>query len=470
MAMPIKRELVGPTRQGGFIGPRRALLFRRKQVPSLNIDFSTGSGLASLVALTFTRATTATVTGYAADAVSGASQIVIPVASGEMRIQGARRVSQGVYSNVLADGTPITGTIGYLPEGARTNLCLYSNALTSTWSEVGTTETTQNVTGPDGATSAWTMTDDDGGVVEHRWQGINISSGTTYTYSYFIKKTTGALTAYPVLQVYDPTANKMAGGTIDTTNGTIAKWTAYTGTTMMASFSVNVENFNADYWRVWLTFTAESSNTHRVYFIPAGRSSYSTTGPNDVAATGSAVYYGAQFEAGALPSTYQPTGAAAVARNADVLSCSHTGLLSDEQGTVYVEASVPWTTQNFDGFGAAFIGLGGGSQVCPLGSYFTYAATQINSNDGTNNVGLNSQPSLATGVRKMATTWSGSTRTIAHSGNTSTGAYDGSWGTTGIFIGTGGGSTAMGPPYGPIKAVRIYRTRLSDAQLASLTS
>lgn len=56
---------------------------------------------------TITRATTATVMGYAPAAVLADGQTLLTVASGELRFQGARRISEGVWSTVDANGVPI---------------------------------------------------------------------------------------------------------------------------------------------------------------------------------------------------------------------------------------------------------------------------------------------------------------------------------------------------------------------------
>lgn len=106
---------------------------------------------------TFTRATPAYVTGYASDAEDGASQTEILCASGEARFSGARRVSEGVWSDVLADGTPIPDAelLGYLREGARTQyLGVTASPATQTTASLGTGTYTLWVVGTGSATSS----------------------------------------------------------------------------------------------------------------------------------------------------------------------------------------------------------------------------------------------------------------------------------------------------------------------------
>lgn len=80
---------------------------------------------------TFTRATTATVMGYGPTANPTDGQTLLTVAANEARFVGARRISEGVWSNRFADGNliPSSTNTGYKAEGARTNLVLNSATL-----------------------------------------------------------------------------------------------------------------------------------------------------------------------------------------------------------------------------------------------------------------------------------------------------------------------------------------------------
>ncbi len=62
---------------------------------------------------TFTRASTATVMGYGPTANPGDDAILLTVAANEARFEGARRISEGVWSNTYADGTPLPTTYTY---------------------------------------------------------------------------------------------------------------------------------------------------------------------------------------------------------------------------------------------------------------------------------------------------------------------------------------------------------------------
>jgi hypothetical protein len=86
----------------------------------------------------FARSTTATCMGYAPDAVAGASQVLLTCAVNEARFQGARRISEGVWDNKLADGTLIPDSqITLLREEASTNLVKESSWVTSDATFIG---------------------------------------------------------------------------------------------------------------------------------------------------------------------------------------------------------------------------------------------------------------------------------------------------------------------------------------------
>jgi hypothetical protein len=113
---------------------KKVVLFGSNPKPSLDLDFSKAAIPASL---TFTRTTVATVMAYAPTAVAGDLPLVTSVAINEARFQNARRISQGVWSNVLNDGSAIPLSITLLVEEARTNLFINSNDLTAITTTLG---------------------------------------------------------------------------------------------------------------------------------------------------------------------------------------------------------------------------------------------------------------------------------------------------------------------------------------------
>ncbi len=210
--------------------------------------------------------------------------------------------------------------LGYLAEAAATNSLLQSNAFTTTWVD-GSASPVQNAVGPDGSTSAWTLTDSSAVGGSYITQDITLTA-TSYTLSFRVKKTTGAQASYPVALFYLAATTGLAGVTVDTTNGVATAWTAYTGFTGVNG-SATCKSYSANYWQVSLTFTGTAA-AWTLRFYPAGTANATqSTGSLDLTAQGSAVFYGAQVELGSAATSYTPRGTAvdgSGTRNADVLT------------------------------------------------------------------------------------------------------------------------------------------------------
>ncbi len=361
-------------------------------------------------------------------------------------------------------GNPIAAStmLGYSAEGARTNLCLQSNAFTTTWGGGGTTTTpTQNVVGPDGALSAWTLTDNDAGVTEFLFQTITLTA-SAYTYSVFVKKTTGAQASYPVIAAL--TGTTIALATIDTSNGIATSWTANTGRTILSGASASCVSFNANYWRVSLTYTATVAAYNHYLFPAATKVSNQSTGDFDVTATGSAVFYGAQVELGSFASSYIPTTTVAVTRNASVLTYSSAGNIDGTKGWCYAELGTNWASP-----GGQKNALGFSAGIDGLINHSSSIATGLRIYDSTNSVEKSSVATMQNSSVKYSGTWGGTTMSITGGGAAvATGAFDGSIGGTTIAIGCSG--TGASNWDGTIRNVRIGQRALSASELQAVTA
>lgn len=440
-------------KQRGYLSAAMKLILFGGIAPSFELPLNDkGAGEVNLVPSrangnptpTFTRATTAYTTL--------SDGTLFQVASGVPR---SCYSSAGVY-------------LGYLAEGARTNLCLQSQTFDAVGWSPAIGFLLKNAIGPDGVTnSATTITDANVGATEYVTQTVSLTNATTYTQSIFVKKTVGALSVFPTFGVFTATDTKRAGCTIDTTNGTVVKWTAFTGSTMLAAFSCAIESTNTSYWRVSLTFTTESTSSHALCIVvPAALATQSADGTSDVALTGSLVIYGAQLEAASFASSYIPTTTAAVTRNADVLTYPSAGNADSAEGSFYAECtSNSWANTvnkwslNYAGSGAPY----SHSSASNFGSMQMY--------DGTNTA--NGPNGLApVGTMKLAGRYSAATLLQMAIANGQLGAaarpFDGSMNATAIAIGCLVGGTSQFD--GCIKNVRIYPRALSDAKLIAMTT
>lgn len=210
--------------------------------------------------------------------------------------------------------------LGLLIEEQRTNELAYSEQFdNAAWVQTNTPTITANSTAaPDGATTADTVAD----TSTTAWQLIHqvaasFTGGGTYAGSCFVKKdATGRATRFPVFRV------AYQGGTannydikLDTSTG---EFSLVAGGTGAGAATGGVEDWG-DYWRVWVAGPDNGANTSAQFEIyPAGGADAAWTTANT--ANGSVIVWGAQLEAGALPTSYIPTTTAAVTRAADICS------------------------------------------------------------------------------------------------------------------------------------------------------
>lgn len=242
---------------------------------------------------------------------------------------GATTATAGLLENEpridYTDGTP-----SLLLEPQRVNLVTQSEYFDGThWSKQNAIlVNTNSHTSPEGIQNATELDGFDSSNFQSISQYITTDAGA-YTLSVFLKKTTGALTHYPAVvmgSVYKYVI-------INSTTGTYAE---ATGTN--DNDYVKIQNWNDDWWRVIVTNTI-SAGSQRFAIYPSLSANGTTL---SLSATGTNVFYGAQFEAGSYPTSYIPNhSGGSVTRTAE--SFSATGFadyLGDSEGTIFIEGEM----------------------------------------------------------------------------------------------------------------------------------
>lgn len=359
---------------------------------------------------TFVRATTAMVMGYAAGANAADGQTLIAVASGEARFQGARRVSQGFWSNSFADGTMIPDATlkGYLVEGARTNLCLRSQELDNVaWTATNVTVAADSIAAPDGTTTADTLTASaaNGTVI----QDLGAIASAVKAWGLWLKRKTGTGNIDLTLD----------GGATWTTTAITAAWTRVEITQTLADPDIGIR----------------------------------------IVTSADAVYaWGGQCEAAAFLSTDIPTTSAAVTRNADALTYPAVGNIDGTKGMVSLEASMNWS-----GTGTEHDLIVSSATAYPL---YVGMTNKLALYDGTaERLGNTVTPSTA--IQKLAVTWGKTTRTYIAGVPSADLAFDGDLG-VGTTISIGTATDLSGPWFGTIRNVKIFDRAFSDSRVAGL--
>lgn len=369
---------------------------------------------------TFTRATTATVSAVAADGNAVDGEVIIMCAAGEARFQGARRVSEGVWSQYYADGTPIpdANLRGYLSENARTNFCLYSQEFdNAAWVSGGGGIAVDPDTevAPDGTMTADTLTAS--GANGTLIQDLGSVGNFAKSFSIWIKRKTGT-------------------GNIDLTMDGGSTWTTVAVT--------------SDWVRLFKTQTITDEDVG-IRIVTSGDEVY---------------VWGAQSEqhVGArVRSSYIPTTSSTATRNADYLYYTSSGNLSVTEGTWCVDTETLWT----DHLIGATIGTRSGTNLGFMGAT---VSTRNRLSDGTNTPDATGLPDTTTGRRTRYARYSvagGITVGDADGGSTSS-AFDGDMNSTILAIGARGDGSNNLQWGGTIRNVRIWTVALTDAQIAAL--
>ena len=311
-----------------------------------------------------------------------------------------------------------------LAEPQRTNLIPYSEDFTdSSWIKSGTTINPNNATSPDGTTNAST---------------INFSASSQYL-------------------LRNQNVTFAIGDSISTSiyaNTSTVGFLSFGGATPSGTDVANVETLGGGFYRHTLTRTFTASGTSVQFIIWD-------------AAIGNYVIWGAQLEEGSYATSYIPTSGSTVTRNQDQFSRDGIGsLINSEEGVLFAELNAGQVNDY-----SRYLGLSDGSTgnrvILGVGAN-TSNITCFISSSGT--VAAFNFAVDITLTHKVALTWklndfklyvNGVLRQTDTSGVTPVGLNQ-------LFYGNGVSNSQ--PFFGKVKQLQVYKTALTDTQLAALTS
>jgi len=209
-----------------------------------------------------------------------------------------------------------------LLEPTRTNLIIYSQMLdNAAWVKSASSSVSGNVAvSPDGYTNADLVIGGGSSVSTRIHREFSTVSGTTYNFSAFVKQGVDNIsTSLKVLQNSD--AN-IAAINIFFTAG------VPTITTTGITTNTKIENYGNGWYRISGNYVSPvtQGNARLAYYA-------------DVSGTNKSSYlWGAQLEAGAYATSYIPTTSATVTRNQDLFAkASITSLLGQTEGTLFLD-------------------------------------------------------------------------------------------------------------------------------------
>jgi hypothetical protein len=348
------------------------------------------------------------------------------------------------------------GTAGcpaLLVEPSAQNSILQSEAWnTSPWAATsgsqGATVSGNVTASPDGTTNADKLIEAAVTGTHFCLQSLTLTSGTTYTASFFVKaseRTRGRLRTSGSGVYWDMDFN-LTSGTV--TGGT----------------NPFIQNFGNGWYRIGATFTANQASNNFILFLldASGNASYTGDG------TSGLFVFGAQIEVGSVATSYIPTTAAAVTRNADVVNLSGavSGCIGQTEGTLYAEFEYRTDIST-----RRILAISDGSQLNRVFFYFAGGSIIAGIQGGSVTVGT-----PVVGFNKVAFGYiqngvSGTMTASLNGGAVVSGtsaAYPASLNTVNVgkVEDTGTGSQINSR----IRAAAIYTTRLTNAELAALTT
>ena len=222
------------------------------------------------------------------------------------------------------DHNPTTDeSLGFLIEEQRTNICLQSEDLDTTWSETRATLALNNRVSPAGTLTVDTLiasTDNNTHFTTQTFTG----TAASYTFSVYAK---ASGLSHVALRLYN--GSSQVG---------LAYYNLSTGATgTVTAGTASIQSVGNGFYRCILTATlaASASCTAEIYLANADNSnSFAGDAFNGVS------LWGMQVELGAFPTSYIATTSATVTRNADVASMTGTNFSSwynAAEGTLYAD-------------------------------------------------------------------------------------------------------------------------------------
>jgi hypothetical protein len=283
---------------------------------------------------------------------------VILGASGDFnvtRATTATRVNASGLIEVVASGIPRLdyplggGCPALLVEPSGSNLVVQSeNWLASGWrsdatANVTTVSATTGTLDPYGTNTANAISPTSGSAIHLKVgndNSLSFTSGTVYTSSAFFKQGTGNAGRYVQL-TYPASRFTQEGyanfdlqlGTVAVVSGDVAADT---------NRAASIENYGNGWYRCRLTATCNSTGTGNGFTGVLITASGSTRAPSFAGTITDVLYgWGAQTETGFIATSYIPTTTASATRNAEVISLSGavSGCIGQTEGTIYLETN-----------------------------------------------------------------------------------------------------------------------------------
>ena len=241
--------------------------------------------------------------------------------------------SSGLVESVALDVPRLDYSLGGCPnillEPQRTNLALQSSSFDSaSWTKNALSVTANSTTSPSGVVDADTLTANGTLNLHATTQMVSVTSGTSYTTSIYAKKDTNNFIQLAFSALIFST-NSWAN--FDLNSGVVGS--------VGSAATATITSVGNGWYRCSITATATATAINSFVFTII---TAATSARNEVNSLSTSVFlWGAQLEAGAYATSYIPTTTASVTRNADVISKTGiSSLIGQTEGTLFAEIQV----------------------------------------------------------------------------------------------------------------------------------
>jgi len=379
------------------------------------------------------------------------------------RATAATRVNASGFIESVASGIPRLdyfasgGTVGcpaLLVEPSGSNLALQSENFGTTWNPAnmlafgsGSVLNTTATLDPYGTNVADFIVGNTT-VGQHRFDQTTTSVSGSYTLSVFVKAGGYSFTRLRI---------GLAGAVFDLSSGVVV--------TTDAGITSSIQSFGNGWFRCIIGKAASAANEIiRINMQP-------TSSTADFAGDGtSGIYvFGAQYETGSVATSYIPTTTGSVTRNADVVLVTGavSGSIGQTQGTIYAEVDARNFTVN-----SRLISISNGTQSNRITTLFfgTNVIRLLATVGGLGQVAINSS-SLSAGIIKFAIGYALNDYAFYVNGvqvGTSSSALVPAC--NAVILGSVDSLTGSSVMNDRIRAAALYTTRLTNAELAALTT
>ncbi len=396
------------------------------------------------------------------------------------RATTATRVNANGNIEVVASGIPrldyfasggVVGCPALLVEASGSNGILNSQDTATNWTRgANLSGTYENVIGVSGnnltvAASGSNIGSTAGRLIRFS-NNVALASGSTYTISFLMKKT-GAHTIGGYYATITGAASGDIGGGFDV-SGSFSSGQIY-NTAGTTSRIRRVEQWGTDVYRCSETFTMTASGT-LTNFVLAPTVGVTIAGQANPAVGLGIAFAAPQIELGSVATSFIPTTTAPITRNADVVNLSGavSGCIGQTEGTIYAEVDV----RNFTN-GSRIVCLSDETSdnriIIQEGANSTLQAIVTNATSGV--VDISTASGRTAGIYKIAIGYKQDDFAVYVNGSqTGTDNTGGVPACNQIFIGKIETTATTNQFNDRIRAAALYTTRLTNAELAALTT